>query len=225
MNRFLVAWLFAALAAISAAQAVPILVDAWALGATKVATVGLHTVFKVGVLGALGFFMWSRNPSQKPSRRPIAIVSCAVALAAVAALEPPSLTDAQGWVIAGDAIAAAAYGWLLVSVVTLGRCFGVLPEVRGLVTRGPYRVVRHPVYLGELGACAGLALAVPGLRNVIVGAVFVVAQSVRMRLEEETLAEAFPEYRDYAARTPRIVPLPALAGRGLAPARATNRIS
>jgi protein-S-isoprenylcysteine O-methyltransferase Ste14 len=91
-------------------------------------------------------------------------------------------------------------------VLALGRCFGVLPEVRGLVTRGPYSVVRHPVYLGELGACAGLVLAAPTPWNVGVAAVFTAAQFVRMRLEERALGSEFPEYRSYAARTPRLVP-------------------
>ena len=47
------------------------------------------------------------------------------------------------------------------SLATLGRCFGLFPEVRGLVLRGPYRLVRHPVYLGELVSAVGLLLARP----------------------------------------------------------------
>ena len=96
--------------------------------------------------------------------------------------------------------------WLLVSVLALGRCFGVLPEVRGLVTHGPYRLIRHPVYLGELGACAGLVLASPSVWNFGVAAAFALAQATRMRLEERALLEAFPEYAAYAAGTPRLVP-------------------
>jgi protein-S-isoprenylcysteine O-methyltransferase Ste14 len=135
------------------------------------------------------------------------------------------VSDAAGWGVAGDGLAAASYAWLLASVLALGRCFGILPEARGLVTRGPYRVVRHPVYLGEIGACAGLVLAAPSPRNLVLAVIFVIAQSIRMRFEEETLLEAFPGYREYAARTPRILPLPALAGRDVASLRATSRLS
>ena len=41
-------------------------------------------------------------------------------------------------------------GLILWSLVTLGRSFGLAPADRGLVQRGPYRIVRHPMYLGEL---------------------------------------------------------------------------
>jgi protein-S-isoprenylcysteine O-methyltransferase Ste14 len=95
---------------------------------------------------------------------------------------------------------------MLVSTLALGRCFGILPEARGLVTHGPYRFVRHPLYLGEFGTCAGLVIASPSGRNVLMALSFVLAQAVRMRLEERELSREFPDYRAYAERTPRLVP-------------------
>ena len=95
---------------------------------------------------------------------------------------------------------------MLASALALGTCFGVLPEVRGLVTRGPYRIVRHPIYLGELGAYAGLFVASPRLLNLIGGLFFVAGQATRMRLEERALRAEFPEYAAYAARTSRLLP-------------------
>jgi protein-S-isoprenylcysteine O-methyltransferase Ste14 len=41
-------------------------------------------------------------------------------------------------------------------VIELGRSFSVMPEARRLVTNGPYSVIRHPVYLGEAVALAGV---------------------------------------------------------------------
>ena len=109
---------------------------------------------------------------------------------------------------AGLALILLAAGLSLVSLLTMGRLFGVRPALRGLVTRGPYKLVRHPVYLGELGACAGLVMGAATTWNLTAVGVLLVAQLVRMRLEERALEREFPEYAAYAAHTPRIVPWP-----------------
>jgi protein-S-isoprenylcysteine O-methyltransferase Ste14 len=181
--------------------------DSWAL-ATNAAV-------KTGVVVTFAVFVLLRPASRRPSREPLAFVACFTALAAVVVLRRPSEATSAGLVLAGDVVATLAFCWVLWSALALGRCFGVLPEVRGLVTAGPYRLVRHPVYLGELTAAAGLTLAAPTSWNAGVLAAFVIAQAVRMRLEERALADAFPEYRAYAARTPRLVPrLPLRSGAG-----------
>jgi len=167
-----------------------------------------YSLLKTGVVAAFSVFVLVRQPSRRPSRDPLAFAACAAAIVAVLVLQRPSDSAATALVLAGELMTLISCGWLLVSVLALGRCFGVLPEVRGLVTHGPYRLIRHPVYLGELGACAGLVLASPTVWNLGVAAVFGLAQSTRMRLEERALLDEFSEYADYAARTPRLVPRP-----------------
>ena len=71
---------------------------------------------------------------------------------------------------------------------------------------GPERGDRHPVYLGELGVFAGLVIGAPTIWNLTCAAVIVAAQFVRMGLEEQALEAEFPEYADYARRTPRLTP-------------------
>jgi protein-S-isoprenylcysteine O-methyltransferase Ste14 len=92
------------------------------------------------------------------------------------------------------------------SLATLGRCFGVFPEARGLVRRGPYRWVRHPVYLGEIVAGFGIVVARPHLLVAAIFVLFVALQYWRALNEERALEEVFPEYAEYRARTGRLLP-------------------
>ena len=81
-------------------------------------------------------------------------------------------------------------------MVTLRRAFSVTVEARTLVTRGPYRFIRHPIYAGEvLTGAMGVILRFTPL-NAALLALFVVLQLFRSRLEERKLSRNFPEYRD-----------------------------
>lgn len=84
----------------------------------------------------------------------------------------------------------------LYAKLSLGRSFGVLPATRGLVTRGAYRWLRHPIYFGYLVAHAGFLLANFSVQNAGVLAVLYVAQILRIHREEEML-EMLPGYEDY----------------------------
>jgi protein-S-isoprenylcysteine O-methyltransferase Ste14 len=168
--------------------------------------IATYVLLKLGVAVAFTVFVVRRGPARRRVREPVAYLACATAMIAVVALDRPDASTATGWLIAGEALALVAAVWMLVSTLALGRCFGILPEARGLVTHGPYRFVRHPLYLGEFGTCAGLVIASPSGRNVLMALSFVLAQAVRMRLEERELSREFPDYRAYAERTPRLVP-------------------
>jgi protein-S-isoprenylcysteine O-methyltransferase Ste14 len=147
-----------------------------------------------------------REPARRRSREPIAFAACALALGSLLALRLPERGQPSALAIAGEAIALLGCCVLLRSVLSLGRSFSLLPEARRLVTAGPYRYVRHPVYLGEITICGGLVLASVGVRNLVCAALFAAAQAYRMRLEERALSATFPEYPAYAARTGRLLP-------------------
>jgi protein-S-isoprenylcysteine O-methyltransferase Ste14 len=62
------------------------------------------------------------------------------------------------WPAAGLVLVTLAAGLSLVTLLTLGRLFGVRPAVRGLATSGPYRFIRHPMYLSYVLADIGYNL-------------------------------------------------------------------
>ena len=208
MSRLLVTGVFLAALAGAALAATHRFEDAVGHPATHAWAVAGFSSLKAIVVASFALFVAIRDDPRRRSRDPLAFVACAVALAAIVLIREP--TAATATVLMGDAVALVSCGWLLASVLALGRCFGVLPEARGLVTRGPYAIVRHPVYLGELGACAGLVIGSPIAWNLGAALAFLVAQLTRMRLEERALAAEFPEYVEYAAVVPRLIPVPRL---------------
>jgi protein-S-isoprenylcysteine O-methyltransferase Ste14 len=62
------------------------------------------------------------------------------------------------WPAAGLVMVTLAAGLSLVSLLAMGRFFGVRPALRGLVTRGPYKFLRHPMYLSYVLADIGYNL-------------------------------------------------------------------
>jgi protein-S-isoprenylcysteine O-methyltransferase Ste14 len=89
----------------------------------------------------------------------------------------------------------------------LGKSFSIYAEARRLVTTGPYRFVRHPLYLCEGLALLGVTLQVVSPLAMVITLLVLLLQFRRMTNEEEVLLSVFPEYLDYAARTPRVIPV------------------
>jgi len=108
----------------------------------------------------------------------------------------------------GVVLQLASMAWQFTAKVFLGRSFGLLPAQRGLVTAGPYRVVRHPIYFGYLIGHVGFLLANFSWRNAAVLALLYVAQVIRIRREEAVLAATSGDYRRYQERVRwRLLPL------------------
>ena len=115
-------------------------------------------------------------------------------------------TSAPSVLVVANAMILAGLLWSVVSLRTLDRSFSILPQARALVEHGPYRFVRHPLYLGELVAIAGIALARFSIPAAMAVVVLAVLQGVRIVREEAVLEATLPEYAAYRARTARLVP-------------------
>jgi protein-S-isoprenylcysteine O-methyltransferase Ste14 len=142
------------------------------------------------------------------NRMPVGIAVALLAQLTMISVGPFGADAGSGIrLLVSDSLLFAGLAFSIASVAALGRCFGVLPDVRGLVVRGPYRLVRHPLYLGELTASLGIVV---GARNPVAAAgawlACLALQLARAHYEELNLRAQFPEYADYAARTKRLVP-------------------
>ena len=72
---------------------------------------------------------------------------------------------------------------------------------------GPYRIVRHPGYAGSILPLLGIVLALGSVWTLIPAAVALIIAVIRTVLEDQTLQEELPGYRDYARRVHyRLIP-------------------
>jgi protein-S-isoprenylcysteine O-methyltransferase Ste14 len=95
------------------------------------------------------------------------------------------------------------------AVVTMRFRFNVLPEVRDdqtLSTSGPYDFVRHPMYTAVLLVTLGFALKQPDGVSAALWLALAIDLRVKLGYEERALAERFPGYAYYMARTKRLIP-------------------
>ena len=79
------------------------------------------------------------------------------------------------------------------SLFALGDSFSIAPSDRGLVLRGPYRFIRHPMYAGEVLALLGTCISNPILWNWSVLSVFVLSVYMRI-MEEESVIQGYRNY-------------------------------
>jgi protein-S-isoprenylcysteine O-methyltransferase Ste14 len=130
-----------------------------------------------------------------------ALIGCfaLVTLVALPRAEIPDLLRAVANTI--TLIGSALCGWC---VWSLGRSFSIMAQARRLVTSGPYRLARHPLYACEAIILAGIILRNPTWPALVIAAIGLGFQYRRILNEERVLRATFPEYASYAERVPML---------------------
>lgn len=109
----------------------------------------------------------------------------------------------------GTVIVLCGLGFAVWARVHIGRNWGMPMTIKAepeLVTSGPYRLVRHPIYTGILTAAVGTALAID-LLALAVAALLAVFFLYSATVEEQNLQATFPDaYPAYRARTKMLIP-------------------
>jgi len=117
------------------------------------------------------------------------------------------LTHPSPWIAGNRDLLTAVFIWMTLSTVftvwgmwTLRRSFSITVEARELVSAGPYRWVRHPIYIGEILSAVSVAVWRCSWLNVCILTLFMVTQLSRSCWEESKLKKSFPEYRNSLGR-------------------------
>ena len=110
--------------------------------------------------------------------------------------------------VASSVLILAGSFFSVVVIHRLGRSFSMMAEARALVTDGPYKVIRHPLYLvEEIGCCWGIHPVCRRGRRWCCLSCILLFNCSGCAMRNVYCMRAFPrEYGAYAARTARLIP-------------------
>jgi len=168
-------------------------------------------------------FLRKKAPSAPDSKRePASIAGIALqcfSYAVVWTLRRPPFTSVVSssrivkvaFAVLTMALAVGSVWFVSAAVRTLGKQWSITARVlegHKLITRGPYSVVRNPIYTGMFGMLLATGMAISNWIGLLIAiVVFVIGTAIRVRSEEKLLRGAFgEEFEAYARRVPAVVP-------------------
>ncbi|WP_244558729.1 methyltransferase family protein [Bradyrhizobium brasilense] len=95
---------------------------------------------------------------------------------------------------------------ILATIRHLGRSFSLVAQARSVVQTGPYRWIKHPLYLSEEIVFLGVVLQHLSWMTVVLLILHIGIQVSRILYEEDVLRRTLPEYSSYEASRWRLVP-------------------
>ena len=116
--------------------------------------------------------------------------------------------DAVAWI--GVVLCVAGLAFCIWARFTLGRNWSGVVTLKGghdLITRGPYALVRHPIYTGLLAMIVATVIVLGHVAGIIALPLVFVSLWIKLRYEEELMLQKFPdEYAAYQRRVKRLIP-------------------
>jgi protein-S-isoprenylcysteine O-methyltransferase Ste14 len=106
-------------------------------------------------------------------------------------------------------VQGGAVALMIAARITFGRRSfhaAATPTAGGLVTSGPYRWLRHPIYAAVLYFVWSAAIDYHSPQALVAAGLVTAGAAVRMYAEETLLIGKYPEYAGYRARTSRVIP-------------------
>lgn len=108
--------------------------------------------------------------------------------------------------LASTVCVLAGMSMMLVTIRHLGRSFSLVPQARLVVQTGPYRWIKHPLYLAEEIVIFGVVLKVLSPLTLTLFVLHIGVQVCRIYYEEDLLRRNCPEYTSYEASRWRLIP-------------------
>jgi protein-S-isoprenylcysteine O-methyltransferase Ste14 len=116
--------------------------------------------------------------------------------------------DALAWI--GAVLCVAGLAFRIWARFTLGRNWSGVVTLKGgheLITRGPYTLVRHPIYTRLLTMVVGTVVVLGHIAGIIAMPFIFMSFWIKLRYEEKVMLEKFPdEYAAYQRRVKRLIP-------------------
>lgn len=146
------------------------------------------------------WLMFNRRAPESVSSSPVEWLVAFFATAAPLLLTPGGHAVVP-WAT-GATLMAAGLAVNIYAKISLWRSFGMIAANRGIQQNGPYRVIRHPMYMGHAAGIFGFLALYPSAANIALVGATLGLQLIRLRAEERLLQHD-PAYAAYMIAVPR----------------------